>query len=45
LYKHFLSLLGAVKAGIRNNPGSKFNPKGYNVANKKLIKESLNNII
>ena len=45
LYKHFLSLLGDLKAGIRKNPGIKFNPKGYSIDKAKLIKVSFIKII
>ena len=33
LYKHFLSFLFALKAGILKIPGNKFNPNGYNIDN------------
>ena len=45
IYKHFLSLLGAFSAGILNNPGSKFNPKGYTIDKAKLTKVSLSKIL
>ena len=45
LYKHFLSFLGALKAGIRKNPGTKFSPRGYNIDNAKLIEVSSIRII
>ena len=45
LYKHFLSLFKFLKAGILNNPGNKFIPKGYIIDIKKLKKVSLINII
>ena len=45
LYKHSLSLFLALKAGILNMPGNKFNPKGYIIDNKKLYNVSLINNI
>ena len=44
-YMHFLSLFFALNAGIRKNPGNKFNPKGYNIEILKLINVSFINII
>ena len=45
LYNHFLSLLGALKAVIRKNPGTKFSPRGYIIDNTKLIEVSSIRII
>ena len=45
VYKHFLSLFFALKAGILKIPGNKFNPNGYIIDNPKLIKVSFINII
>ena len=45
VYKHFLSLDFALKAGILNIPGNKLSPKGYNNDKAKLLKVFSNNII
>ena len=40
-YKYFIFPFFALRAGIRNIPGKKFNPKGYNIDSPKLNKVSL----
>ena len=35
---HALSFLGVFKDGILKKPGNKYNPKGYNKVNPKLVK-------
>ncbi len=45
LYKHSFLFLLLDNAGILKNPGNKYNTKGLNIDNPKLIKVSFNKCI